>query len=640
MTSRSAIALAWTLGALALAAPASAQPTISSLGACGFSGSLVTFNGNSFDPGQMAVVELMSTRDPLAGLPVSSRVATADSMGNLSVRLDVPPVAGTTPVVRAVRVRPVGAGVPTVLATARVKTASRAVLVSPKSSQGTARTTERWHVTGLPVGIKLWAHYRHRGKTVARVALRTVKDDCGQLSVALGALPAGHVRAGAWDVWLTADRTFRVPRTGVYVQRHMTVAGDRPGARVRFAGLRARLVPTDPRVSAPPTNLFLAYATPIGLIHLVMGGAQGAPVQFFERIGDRLKPLGSARALPGQGTNLLDATTWSCTQRSRRFVGTATLPDGSPAFGVGVVETPTCASRFLIRAPRRVAPGRAFGVRVIDRWGNGSVAPTLCVTPPGRRESCRTLAFPKAVAIATRDFRAGKRGAWKVDLRIQGSHTRTTVGVGEPSATAKAEPTLLATGDSMMYGIDSSLIDELLGVADVRSDVKGGTGISDSRVDWVRIAARQARSVRPQDTVIMIGANDGYPMVTPAGAKVTCCDEPWAAEYQRRVRAIMRSYAQHGRGRVFWLTLPLPRQAARAAISTLANLAVVRAAPGVAGVTVVRLDQVFTPAGYSDFYRYRGRNVRVREFDGIHLNVQGQAIAGEIVSKLIRRAGA
>jgi len=603
----------------------------------------VTLNGNGFDPGQTTVVEMMSAADPLTGQPVSSRAATVDSEGSLSVQLDVPPIDATKPVVRSVRVRPApdpGIGMPTVLAAARVKTASRGALVLPRRRAGAARDTERWRLIGLPEGIELWAHYRHRGMTVARVALGTVRDGCGQKSVALRTLPAGRARSGGWDTWITADRTFRVPRTGVYVRRHMTVAGNRPDAPVRFGALRSRLVPSDPRVWAPPTNLFLAYATPTGLIQLVMGGAQGAPVTFFERIGDRLKRLGSAKTLPGKGTNLIAATTWSCTRRTRRFVGTATLPDGSPALGVGLVQTPTCASRFQIRAPRKVAPGRTFGVRVTDRWGNGAITPTLCVTPPAQRQSCRALAFPRAVAIATRRFRADKRGAWKVDLRIQGTHARTTVGVGEQSSAAKADPTLLATGDSMMYGVDSFLVDELLGIADVRSDVLAGAGITTSATDWVRIAARQARALRPKDTVIMIGANDNFPMVTPAGARVACCDGPWVTEYERRVRAMMQSYVQNGRGRVFWLTLPLPRQAARLAISTLINRAVQRAAVGLAGVTVVRLDQVFTPAGYSEVYRYRDRNVRVREFDGIHLNVQGQAIAAEIVATLIRRSHA
>ncbi len=621
----------------ALALPASAQPTLFSLGNCGFAGTQVTLNGNGFDPGQTTVAEMMSTADALAGRPVSSGAAAVDSAGDLSVRLDVPPIEGAEPVVRSVRVRTdPSIGMPTVLAAARVKTANRDVIVLPGGGAGEARDMGRWRVSGLPEGIELWAHYRHRRKTVARVALGTV-DGCGQKSFALRTLPAGLVRSGGWDLWITADRAFRVPRTGVYVRRHMTVAGSRPDAPVRFGALRSRLVPSDPRVSAPPTNLFFAYAT-TGLISLVMGGAQGAPVEFFERIGDRLKPLGSAKNLPGKGTILLDATTWSCTRRTRRFVGTATLPDGSPALGGGPVRTPTCATRFQIRAPRRVAPGRTFGVRVIDRWGNGAITPTLCVTPPARRRSCRALAFPRAVAIATRRFRADKRGTWKVDLRIQGSQTRTTVGVGERSSAARAEPTLLATGDSMMYGVDSALVDELFGIADVRTEVVAGAGITAAGTDWSQIAARQARALRPRDTVIMIGANDAFPMTTPAGARVPCCDGPWATEYERRVRAIMQSYLQNGRGRVFWLTLPLPRLPARLAVSQVVNLAVQRAAVGLAGVTVVRLDQVFTPTGYSDVYRYRGRSVRVREFDGIHLNVQGQAIVGELVAKLIRRS--
>lgn len=629
--------------ALALAAPASAQQSLVSLGACAFSGTKVTLNGNDFDPGQTMLVEMMSTADPLAGRPISGRLAIADAAGDLSAQLDVPPVAGTEPVVRSVRVRPIpdaGIGGPTVLAAARVKTASRGALVLPRRGAGKAGDTERWRVTGLPEAIRLWAHYRHGRKTVARVALGTVRDGCGEMNVALRTLPAGRVRPGRWDVWITPDRVFRARRSGIYVRRRMTVAGQLADARVRFAALQSRLVPSDPRVAAPPTNLFLAYASPAGLIQLLMAGTQGAPVKFFERIGDRLKPLGVARSLPGKGATLVNGAKWSCTRRTRRFVATARLPDGSSAVGVGRVKTPSCASRFQIRAPRRVAPGQTFGIRVIDRWGNGAIRPTLCVTPPARHRSCRRLAFRKAVAIATRRVRADKRGTWKVALRILGRHVRTKVAVGARSSAAKAVPTLLATGDSMMYGVDNFLVDELFGTADVRSDVRGGSGISTSGSDWIAIAARQVNALKPRDTVIMIGANDGFRMDTPAGVRVACCDEAWATEYERRVRAMMLTYLQNGRGRVFWLTLPLPRAAIRTALSRVVNLVVQRAAVGLPGVTVVRLDQVFTPVGYTEMYRYQGRNVSVREVDGIHLNVQGQAIAGEIVAGLIRRAPA
>ena len=100
---------------------------------------------------------------------------------------------------------------------------------------------------------------------------------------------------------------------------------------------------------------------------------------------------------------------------------------------------------------------------------------------------------------------------------------------------------------------------------------------------------------------------------------------------------MMQTYAQGGRARVWWLTLPLPRLAARDEISRAVNAAILRAAPGAPGVQVVRLDRTFTPDGYSDAIRYRGRRVRVREIDGVHLNVAGTAIAARIVARLVRR---
>jgi hypothetical protein len=49
------------------------------------------------------------------------------------------------------------------------------------------------------------------------------------------------------------------------------------------------------------------------------------------------------------------------------------------------------------------------------------------------------------------------------------------------------------------------------------------------------------------------------------------------------------------------------------------------------------MDQLFSPFGYQDAIRYRGRRVRVREIDAIHLNVAGTAIAAQVVADAIRR---
>ena len=52
---------------------------------------------------------------------------------------------------------------------------------------------------------------------------------------------------------------------------------------------------------------------------------------------------------------------------------------------------------------------------------------------------------------------------------------------------------------------------------------------------------------------------------------------------------------------------------------------------------MLRLDVVFTPDGYREIIRYRGRAVAVRDADGIHLNVAGTAIAAGIVAQELRR---
>jgi hypothetical protein len=385
---------------------------------------------------------------------------------------------------------------------------------------------------------------------------------------------------------------------------------------------------------ATAVHFFAADTTDAGVIHLHFFGAQGAPVVFYERIGDRLERLGARTAAPGAPTVMRDAVTWRCARLVRRFEATSTLPDGTRATGAYSVRTPSCATRFELRVPRRLAPGERASVRVVDSWGNGGVSPQLCVAPPGGRRDCRTLRLRRAVTVATRRFRAATAGPWRVELRIRGHRLRRAIAVGRGTSTAPP-PTVLATGDSTMQGIDSFLADELGDAATVRSDVRVGTGISKPGGPWATLPREQVRRLRPAATVMSIGAVDGFAMDSPEGAAHECCGAGWVAEYLRRVRAAMRSYLRRGRGRVVWLTLPIPK--GRREVADAVNLAVVRAAEGLERVTVLRLDEVFTPTGYRDVMPYRGRDVRVRERDGIHLNVAGTAIAARLVAAALRR---
>jgi hypothetical protein len=381
-------------------------------------------------------------------------------------------------------------------------------------------------------------------------------------------------------------------------------------------------------------HFFAADTTEPGVISLDFFGAKGAPVVFYERIGNRRVRLGVRTSAPDTATTLRDAVTWRCARLFRRFEARSTLPDGTDATGAYSIRTPSCATRFALQLPRRLAPGARGAIRVVDRWGNGGVSPRLCIKAPGAATDCSTFRLRRAITVATRPFRARARGRWRVELRIRGHVVRRSIAVGE-GASSIPPPAVLATGDSMMQGIDSFLADELGDTATVHSDVHPGTGLSKPGGPWAALPDRQVKRLHPSATVVAIGAVDGFPLPGPDGSTIECCGAGWIGAYTQRVRETMLTYRRKGRGRVIWLTLPIPKGTRE--VTDAVNLSVVAASAGLPRVTVLRLDQVFSPDGFREVMPYRGRDVRVRAADGIHLNVAGTAIAARLVAAELRR---
>jgi hypothetical protein len=190
---------------------------------------------------------------------------------------------------------------------------------------------------------------------------------------------------------------------------------------------------------------------------------------------------------------------------------------------------------------------------------------------------------------------------------------------------------VLATGDSTMDGLDSFLSDQLGDDADVVSSVEPGLAIS--RADAFQpMAIKDVKRLRPATTVVSIGANEGWSMRTADGAIHECCDAQWVDEYARRVRLTMVTFGR----RVFWCTIIAQRDPRRVPIVAAVNAGILQAAQGLADVHVIRLDLLFSPDGYRETIRYRGRDVDVREPDGVHLSVAGAEIAAREVVKAIR----
>jgi lysophospholipase L1-like esterase len=203
--------------------------------------------------------------------------------------------------------------------------------------------------------------------------------------------------------------------------------------------------------------------------------------------------------------------------------------------------------------------------------------------------------------------------------------------------------TLLVTGDSLAMPLDVELARRYAdagGDVDVERDPHVGTGISKTGlVDWGKLSTQQATEREPDAVVVFIGANEGFDLPGPGGESLRCCDAGWAAAYAYRVRRMMNTYRRGGRARVYWLTLPAPRDKDRQEVARAVNAAIdVAAQPYRAQVRVLDMYELFTPGGrYRDAMEVDGRRQIVREPDGIHLNARGADLAADAVMEAVER---
>lgn len=200
---------------------------------------------------------------------------------------------------------------------------------------------------------------------------------------------------------------------------------------------------------------------------------------------------------------------------------------------------------------------------------------------------------------------------------------------------------LLVTGDSMSQPMDAELARTLTEAGvQTKRDPKFGTGISKTDLlDWGRYAGLQARRESPDATVVLLGANEGFPMKGPDGKTLEYGTIEWAAEYATRVRTMMAAYGRNGAGRVYWLLVPPSNDGERNEIISTVNAAI-RVAAGAYGaqVRVIDLPAILAPGGrYSSSLEVDGRKQVVRDPDGTHLNEVGARLAADEVRKVMAR---
>jgi uncharacterized protein len=216
----------------------------------------------------------------------------------------------------------------------------------------------------------------------------------------------------------------------------------------------------------------------------------------------------------------------------------------------------------------------------------------------------------------------------------------------EPPAAPPGTPadppagTMLITGDSMMTVLEGALAAELSARgAAVRMDARIGSGITKPFLfDWVAYAQRQADVVAPKVTIVFLGAGDVYP-IRVGRRSVPCCGAAWVDAYARRAGRMVRSWLRGGEGRVYWLTLPTPRDRGLARVQRAIDRAVTRAVART-GPRAARIDlvPVFTPGRrFRRRMPWAGRSEVVRLLDGVHLSPAGARIAAGRVRAVLQR---
>ena len=372
---------------------------------------------------------------------------------------------------------------------------------------------------------------------------------------------------------------------------------------------------------APPP-LGLALHSADGRIDATVSGPDGTTISLVERVGDQDVPL-PAVTLAGGRADVPVLAPWTCDRQLRRFEARSGAEVARAA-----VRTPSCARRLAVGdVDRSVRPGDRVGVTLIDTWGMGERA-RACLDVPHAARRCRTIGVPASPKGITLRYTLRAAGTTTIAVTGQGGRTvHRRVRVRPP-----AHLRLLATGDSMIQIIDSFL-KARLPRATVRSDAHISTGISKPfMLDWVALAQRQAASVRPDATVMFIGANDGFPIGSTA-----CCGKDWIEAYARRAETMMRAYRRDGHGRVYWLLLPPAGRASFQRVFVAVNAALRQAAKAVGpGVVLIDDGAVVAPGGR---FSPTLHGKVVRQDDQVHLSTYGASIVADLIIDALRRDG-
>ncbi len=215
------VAAACTIAVVAAGAPSAlAAPTLRTDASCYVSGQPIRFTGEGYTAGGEVRLELTTrsgsgSYDATAGEPTP-----VDGTGRIDERgFQAPSLAGEEDlrgeVVFTARdlARVEGnAPVQETFATTTVQLSAFAVTLQAPRINPRGRWTLRAY--GFIGSKRLWAHYVHKNRRRARVALGAVRGPCGELTRRMRQFPQKTVAPGTWDVYISDSPTLYRTRDG------------------------------------------------------------------------------------------------------------------------------------------------------------------------------------------------------------------------------------------------------------------------------------------------------------------------------------------------------------------------------------------------------------------------------------------
>jgi len=384
-----------------------------------------------------------------------------------------------------------------------------------------------------------------------------------------------------------------------------------------------------------PQLVLNATLTHPGFVGVNVAGPVGVSVQISEQTASRLTPV--ATLVLSSGTaDLPRALKWSCQVRQRELVA-QTLPPAAPQTAYAKVQTPSCSNRLAVAITARARVGQKLTIRLRDRWGIGAIPVKICVSAPGARNACSSWWLRTGEQRRVIRLPAPRPGGWRVTVANRyGRAAHRLVWVTHAGGRIR----LLAAGDSEMQILDDFL-GQSLGAhgVNVTNDARISTGLTNSFFfDWQSHARQQAATLKPDVTVMFMGANDGFAVPGPHG-QVQCCGRGWSVGYANLVAQMMSTYLRGSAGRVYWVELPVPRPGNFKALFGAVNAGIRGAARRFPGrVALIDAASFFTPGGaYRDFMSYHGQGFAIHEPDGIHLSIASDRVALQLIVRQLLR---